>query len=298
MPTALLYNPAAGRGLAPRLRDRALAAAARHWPGLELLETKGPGDGVRLAAEAARAGVERLLALGGDGTIHEAANGILAAGVAAPPPLGVLPSGTGNDFAKIVGTWRLTPEEAIRRLATAEVKRYDVGSAWGEVFINSLGIGFDADVAHELRTVRRLRGTAAYALALFRTLRQLRGRTLDVTVGDETWSGSWAALVFGNGPIEGGSFRLTPDARPDDGLLDLCAVTELSVPRLLAVIPTLFWGGHRDFKEVRLRRVTSVTIRSPHEPLMAHLDGEIRTGAPEMTVSVRAAVLPVLTVPR
>lgn len=295
MLTALLYNPAAGRGLAPRLRDRALRAARSHWPRIDLLETKGPGDGVPLAREAAGAGVERLLVLGGDGTVHEAVNGILGSGAPALPYVGVIPCGTGNDFAKLVGTAHCPPEEALRRLAAATPVRLDSGVAWGETFINSAGIGLDADVAHELRTVKRLRGTPAYALALLRTLRAFRPRRLEVTVAGERWSGRWTAVVVGNGPVEGGSFRLTPDARADDGELDLCAVTEVGMARLLALIPTLFWGGHRRFPEVRLRRITSVTVRSPDEPLRLHLDGEIRsTGATEVEFRVRPASLPVL----
>ncbi|MGH7533837.1 MAG: diacylglycerol/lipid kinase family protein [Gemmatimonadales bacterium] len=295
MPTALLYNPAAGRGLAPRLRDRALRAARAHWPRIELLETERAGDGVRLAQDAAQSGFEQLLVLGGDGTVHEAANGVLGSRAPELPPIGVIPCGTGNDFAKLVGTAHCRPEEAIRRLANGTLARFDVGEAWGEFFVNSAGIGLDADVAHELRTVKRLRGTAAYALALLRTLRAFRPRRLDVTIGAETWSDRWTAVVLGNGPVEGGSFRLTPSARPDDGELDLCAVTELPMARLLALIPTLFWGGHGGYREVRLRRVTTVTIRSPDEPLHLHLDGELRsTGAREVTIQVRAASLPVL----
>lgn len=295
MSTALLYNPAAGRGLAPRLRDRALSAARSRWPRLELLETERAGDGVRLAQDAAQSGVELLLVLGGDGTVHEAANGILGSRAPTLPFLGVIPCGTGNDFAKLAGTAHCRPEEAIRRLADGTSAQFDVGTAWGEHFVNSAGVGLDADVAHELRTVRRLRGTAAYALALLRTLRTFRPTRLDVTVGEETWSGRWTAVVLGNGPIEGGSFRLTPRARPDDGVLDLCAVTELPMARLLALIPTLFWGGHGGFREVRLRRVTTVTIRSPEGPLQLHLDGEIRsTGAAEVVIEVRPASLPVL----
>ncbi|HEU5358076.1 MAG TPA: diacylglycerol kinase family protein [Gemmatimonadales bacterium] len=294
MPTALLYNPAAGRGLAPKLRDRALRAAGAHWPRIELLETREPGDGVRLAREAATAGIDLLLVLGGDGTVHEAANGVRAAGAAAPR-IGVLPCGTGNDFAKLVGTARCRPEEAVRRLAAGAPATFDTGEAWGERFVNSAGVGLDAEVAHELRTVKRLRGTAAYAVALLRTLRSFRALELEVSVAGERWTGRWTAVVLGNGQVEGGSFRLTPDARPDDGQLDLCAVSALGTARLLTLIPTLFWGGHGRFREVRLTRVTGVVIRSPGAPLRLHLDGEIRAPGPrEVEFRVVPASLPVL----
>ncbi|HEU4763200.1 MAG TPA: diacylglycerol kinase family protein [Gemmatimonadales bacterium] len=298
MPTTLLYNPAAGRGRARAVKDRVVRAAARVWPDLDVRETEAPGDGVLLARRAAEQGAERLLVIGGDGTVHEAANGILAAG-GTLPPLGVIPCGTGNDFAKMVGTVRCSPEEAVRRLAGASVRRFDTGQAWGERFVNSLGIGLDADVALELRSVRRLRGTPAYALALLRTLSRLRPRTLEVEAGDERWTGDWTAVVVGNGPVEGGSFRLTPAAVPDDGKLDLCAVSALRLGRLLRLLPTLFWGGHGRFPEVRLRRLTSLAVRAPGHRLMAHLDGEIRApGTDRIEVVVHPASLPVLVAPR
>ncbi|MFI5234953.1 MAG: diacylglycerol/lipid kinase family protein [Gemmatimonadales bacterium] len=295
MPTALLYNPVAGRGRARAVHERVLRAARGQWPDLQVLETRAPGDGVVLVREAARSGIERLLVVGGDGTVHEAANGILSAGIATLPAIGVVPCGTGNDFAKMTGTFHCSPEEALRRLARGRVVPFDTGEAWGERFVNSLGIGLDADVAHELRTVRRLRGTPAYALALLRTLGKLRPRELEIAVDGETWSGRWTAVVVGNGPIEGGSFRLTPAARPDDGHLDLCAVAELSLGRLLLLLPTLFWGGHGRFREVRLRAVTTLSIVSPRRELMAHLDGEIR--APDtdrIDIRIHPATLPVL----
>src|ERR1041385_5959874 len=141
MSTAILFNPAAGRG---RARGDAVVDEARHQFGdVTLLATERPGDGVRLGTLAAQQGFERVIAVGGDGTVHEAANGILAAKVARPPALTVVAQGTGNDFAKLVGTHRRSPREAVRRIAAGTVAQFEAGEAWGGVFVNFPGIRLD-----------------------------------------------------------------------------------------------------------------------------------------------------------
>jgi len=141
--TLLLVNPAAGRGRAGRLKDRVLTACRSSWSDVTLMETTAPGDGVDRARHAAEAGVERVLVLGGDGAVHEAANGILTARTSALPALGVFPVGTGNDYAKLTGTAGLRIEQAASRLHRGKVRSLDVGCMAGEYFVNAAGVGFD-----------------------------------------------------------------------------------------------------------------------------------------------------------
>src|SRR5262245_885647 len=150
MTTLLLVNPTAGHGRAGKVAPDALRAAKAAWGDVTRADTSGPGDAVALAQDAVEQGVERILVLGGDGTLHEAANGLLKGRIAPRPPIGILPAGTGNDYAKITGTYRCSPERAVERLRTGTVRQFDVGQAWGEYFINSVGIGFDAEVAREI----------------------------------------------------------------------------------------------------------------------------------------------------
>ncbi|MBW8773328.1 MAG: diacylglycerol kinase family lipid kinase, partial [Gemmatimonadetes bacterium] len=170
MSTAILYNPVAGRGKARATVAAVVDEATRHFQEVELLATERAGDGVRLGKLAAERGFAQVIVVGGDGTVHEAANGLLAAGVPRLPALTVVPEGTGNDFAKLVGTDGLGAREAVRRLAQGERAHFDVGEAWGEFFVNTLGIGLDAEVATHLREVKHLRGTLAYGSALLRAL--------------------------------------------------------------------------------------------------------------------------------
>jgi diacylglycerol kinase (ATP) len=294
MSTAILYNPAAGRGRAKATLALVMEESRRHFQDVELLATEGPGDGVRLGTLAAERGMERVIVVGGDGTVHEAANGILTTRRTRLPALTVVPEGTGNDFAKLVGTDGLGAREAVRRIARGTPGQFDVGEAWGEYFVNTLGVGLDYEVARHLRSVKHLRGTLAYGKALLMALRGFRDLELELEVGDEKFTGRWLTVAVGIGAVEGGGFHLMPGAKPDDGLLDVCAIRPTPLPRLLALVPTVMLGKHTRFREVWLGRTTKVTFRAP-APIGIHADGELRApGATELAITLHAGLLPVI----
>ncbi len=294
MSTAILYNPVAGRGKAKATVAAVVDEARRHFRDVELLATEAPGDGVRLGRSAAERGVERIIVVGGDGTVHEAANGILAAKLARLPSLTVVPEGTGNDFAKLVGTDGLGPREAIIGIVKGEIAHFDVGEAWGEYFVNTLGVGLDAEVAAHLREVKHLRGTLAYGSALLRALRTHRDVELEITVGAEKFTGQWLLVAVGIGAVEGGGFHLMPGARPDDGLLDVCAIRPVNMARLLALVPMVMLGKHGRFPEVCMGRTDKITFRAP-TPIALHSDGELRCpGATELAITLHPGRLNVI----
>jgi diacylglycerol kinase (ATP) len=296
MTTAIIYNPVAGRGKARATVDAVVDEARKHFPGVEILPTEAPGDGVRRGREAAERGFERALVVGGDGTVHEVANGILRAGTVHRPLLSVVPEGTGNDFAKLVGTVKLGPREAVRRLARGTPGKFDVGEAWGEYFVNTLGVGLDAEVTSHLRHVKRLRGTLAYGKALLGALRTYEDVEMEIEVGTERFEGKWLMVAVGIGAIEGGGFHLMPGARPDDGLFDICAIRPTPLLRLLSLIPKVMLGTHGSAPEAWLGRATALTLRATR-PITLHADGELRSpGEREVTIQLHAGVLPVLKV--
>jgi diacylglycerol kinase (ATP) len=296
MTTALLYNPVAGRGRARGAIARVLREARVVFEGVELFETKAPGDGVRLGREAAELGFKRLIVVGGDGTVHEAANGVLTSAAVDRPLLSVIPVGTGNDFAKLIGTSGMGAARAVRALAKGVPARFDVGEAWGEYFVNTLGLGLDYEVPFHLQSVKRVRGTPAYAIALFKALRGYREIPLKVRIGDVDHDGRWLTVAVGIGPIEGGGFHLMPGALPDDGLFDICAIRPASLLRIMLLVPLVMLAKHTRLREVHLARATSVMIRG-ETPLRLHADGELRSpGHTELTISLHAGVLPVLKV--
>ena len=300
MPTTLVVlNPASGRGLGRKLRPRVERALRAAGIAFELVETTGPGHAVTLGGEAAAAGVARVICVGGDGTVHETANGLLkgppAADGATKPALGTIPIGTGNDFAKLVGVFKLPPEAAAARMAAARERLFDVGRVIGEHFTNSLGIGFDAEVVRQADRLTRLRGLAVYVVAVYKTFVTFRAPVLDVTSPAHHETGPMMMLECSIGVSAGGGFYLTPDADPTDGLLDVCLIRKVGLLKFLRYVPRVLKGTHTSLEEVELFRTATLTIRSPEAPLLLHLDGELRApGSREIEVTLAPRRLRVL----
>jgi len=281
--TLLILNPASGRGLGKKLRPRIERALTGAGIAFDLVETKGPGHAVALARDAADAGVGRVLCGGGDGTVHEVANGLLqglpAADGATRPALGVIPIGTGNDFAKLIGVFKLPPETAAQRMAGASERLFDVGRVIGEYFANSLGIGFDAEVVRQADKLTQLRGLAVYVVAVYKTFVTFRAPVLEVESAAHRETGAMMMLECSIGVSAGGGFYLTPQADPRDGLLDVCLIRKVGLLKFLRYVPRVLSGKHTDLAEVAMLKTASLKIRSPEGPLLLHLDGELR--APE-----------------
>ncbi len=296
MRTLLIINPAAGHGRGERTGDAVAAAASRLWTGLDVVRTTGPGDGAAVARQAAVEGFANVLVLGGDGTMHEVANGLLTAGTASLPAMGAIPIGTGNDFARIVGTNGMRPPEALEALARGGRSRLDVGRAWDEYFINSLGVGLAAEVAFRVNAMSTLKGVAAYLLAVLQTMGSYQPMEITVTTQEgDSVSGECFALEVGNGATSGGGFRLTPDARPDDGLLDFCLIRPVGIWGVISKLPKAMSGTHVNLPEVTMGRSRELTIASKGRSIRAHFDGEVRDpGKESITISVVPSALPVL----
>ncbi|HEY7682762.1 MAG TPA: diacylglycerol kinase family protein [Gemmatimonadales bacterium] len=294
MTTLLLVNPAAGHGRARRLAPETRHAAEAAWGPVERLDTPAAGAAVGLVQAAVERGTSRVLVLGGDGTVHEAANGLLRAQVTNRPPLAVVAAGTGNDFAKLCGTERLRPREAVDRLARGQVRSLDVGEGWGEYFLNSIGIGFDAEVAYRLTRLRHGRGILVYLFTVLRTLAGREPFEVEVAAGRHSFRDRLLLLEIGNGPVVGGGFRLTPHARPDDGQFDVCAIQDMPTPLILARLPLAMLGKHLGLKVVRYFRCDRLVVRSPAGALLAQFDGEVRNRSEPLDIRIRPAALPVL----
>ena len=305
---AFLLNPAAGNGAAARRRP-ALAAAIRA-AGLDAeIHVSASADDVEPLARRLAGTAEAVVAVGGDGTIHGVANAL--AGTATL--FGALPLGTGNDFARALGMpFRL--DAGVRALADAlaagSVRTLDAAVAtWDDargarrcVVTNAVGAGFDAAAAADASRYKALGGRAAYLVAVVRGLWAWRqpGVEVEVSVSDAAhgaepagervvFRGALFLVEVGNGQAVGGGFRLTPDARLDDGLLDVCVVRHARPRRVLRILPMVFSGGHVRFPEVGMHRAASVTVRATRGTLPVHADGEAASAAATV---LRVAVWP------
>lgn len=271
-----IVNPIAGRGAAPRAWAAVHAVLAAAGAEVEMAETRAAGHAAELAESAARSGWPAVLALGGDGTVHEVANGLLRAsdGCAASAALGIVPVGSGNDFALLAGLAR-DPAQAARRIVAGGERRVDVGRVGGRWFTNGVGVGLDARVAVEANRSRRGRGIGIYLWALARVLRSFRPPVMRVEIdGQEVIERPLTLVTVGNGGRHGGGFWLCPDARIDDGALDVCVCDGLTRLQILGFLPRTLRGTHVGASCVHMRHARRVRITSA-TPLPVHADGEI-----------------------
>jgi diacylglycerol kinase (ATP) len=270
-----IVNPAAGGG-------RALAVWKRVAPPwvTETVLTEGPGHATHLARTASAAGFDRLLAVGGDGTLHEVVNGVGPAGL----PVGLVPAGSGNDFARSAAL-PLDPRAVVRGLAQGATRSVDLGRVHGRFYLNVAGVGFDAQVAAEVNAGRRgSRGALLYVGAALRVLRRYRNLPLEIRVDGRAVSGRCLLVAVANGAAYGGGMRVCPRADVSDGQLDVCLAGDLSRTATALVLPSVFLGLHLLHPAVRYLRGRQVEVRGPEEALV-HADGEL-VGALPATFAV------------
>ena len=283
----------AGNGAARQAEEPVVRAFRAHGWSADLVRTNGPGHGAQLAEQAVLAGAHHIIAVGGDGTVHDVANGMLRHNAATT--LGVIPVGTGNDFAKLVGMYRHAPVRAVARLVSARAERFDVGRVGDEYFVNSMGFGFGPEVVR-LRNESSTRSRwLQYLTPVPRAFAGFRAPLFEVRAAEHQERGYMMMVEVCNGGTAGGVYRFAPAADPADGYLDVCVVRRVSPPRFLMAIPRVIRGTHGSMKEVTLFQTRAVTVRAPDVPLLMHLDGELRSpGGHECAVSVVAGRLNVL----
>ena len=283
--TLLIANPAAHSGKGAAGADfarRFLGSYSSATRGYEVRLTEGPGDAVGFAADAT--GFDTVLALGGDGVIHEVVNGLMELPEPSRPQLGVIPLGSGNDFARTIDMPRNDVEGAFARLVRGRVREMEVGRVNGVHFMETLSFGLDAAIAIDT-TARRAADTSQEGEALFVTsglkvLSRVHGGFPCVARFDDDEPVELSTLIFAVqvGPSYGGGFLVCPDADPCDGLLDVCYnVRKPLIPHLLALFGLARSGRHARSSVVRLRRFRHVSVDFANEP-PCQVDGEQLTG--------------------
>ena len=289
----VIINPAAGRGAARRAESLVTRAFRVQGWAVDSVRTEGPGHAQELAAQAASQGATHIVAVGGDGTVHEVANGLLQTDSDAA--LGVVPAGSGNDFAKILGVYGYDPIRAVARLVTARSRRFDAGRVLGEWFINSVGFGFGPAVVQTRNRMTHLRGFLSYLVPIVRTFFKFEPPVFDIAAPGFRERGYMMMVEACNGTTAGGSYRFAPDADPTDGKMDVCVIRRVSLPRFLVAIPRVLRGTHTTMREVAMIKTAKLVVRAPEQPLVVHVDGELREpGTNECTVELERGRLNVL----
>jgi diacylglycerol kinase (ATP) len=277
MRIALITNPTAGRNAGVTAAQRAADEFENAgWETVTRL-TRGPGDATRLAREAADEGFDAVFACGGDGTLSQVLAGLLDTGV----PGGMIPAGTGNDFARTIGLSR-DAAAAARQLIRGQVKDIDLlqinnGALWS---VNVAGVGFDAAVAARINRRRRLTGgLLAYLTAVVQELVSYRPTQMHLRVDDEQWEGRALLLAVANARSYGAGMKIAPTAEIDDGLLDVVLVEHVSRLEFIRSFPKVLRGTHTDHPAVRTWRGAEVTVETP-QPSPVLVDGDLRCQTP------------------
>ncbi len=290
----LILNPTAnhGRSLQEAADLRPLMAnRLADWGGTEY-----PGHATVLARQAGEQGYDLVVAVGGDGTVHEIINGLMQVPEGTRPALGIVPLGSGNDFAHILGI-PADPGEALLSSVNGQAHSLDVGSVRDEsgrleYFNNTMGMGFDSLVNMHTRKITAIHGFMMYFVALMRTIfRNFDPIDLHVETDQETWDLCTLMLAVGNGPREGGGFIITPGAKLDDGILNYVTIKNISRLMMLRLVPEVMKGTHGRFKQVRMGTCRRMTVTSK-QPLYVHCDGEIFAGFGTDIRSLSIQILP------
>jgi YegS/Rv2252/BmrU family lipid kinase len=281
-----IVNPAAGGGRAAQMVPTLQAAMRGAGLPLSIRTTAGRGHAIELARTAVTAGHRRFLAVGGDGTVNEVANGLLAnAGAAsADLTLGALPIGTGNDWARTHALPK-RPEDVVRLLVAGNTVMHDVGlatcRAGGETvrryFVNMAGAGIDAHILGRLDEGKG--GAWSYLVALLGGLRSFRTPTLEVTGTAFRFRGPALVVFAGPGRYCGGGLEMAPDATVDDGRLHLTLVKQMRFWQVVANLPRLFNGTVTQSPHVVSGKLAVLDIASDI-PVGVELDGEVIGEAP------------------
>ncbi len=273
MRSLVIVNPVAGNGRAAKVwkHVRLEVGGLRQC---ECLTSERVGHARELAQSAAQAGYERVVAVGGDGTVCEVASGVAHTQTA----IAVIPAGTGNDCCRNLGI----PSDVVAAANLAlsgPVRRVDLGeiqTVQGTThFVSVAGFGFDAEVAWHANSMPKVvGGTLPYVLGVLQALWRYDSPRMRISLDERQLEKPVFLVAVGNGASYGGGMRIVPDAVIDDGLFDVCVVGQLSRLEVLRLVPKMYSGGHRSHPAVQFFRCHEVRAESA-SPVRCQADGEL-----------------------
>ena len=285
-----IVNLIAGQGRCKELFPKIKVELDRRRVDYDLHFTNEPMEAVDVTKIGIDAGFSHIVAMGGDGTINEVANGLLGS----EATLAVIPAGTGNDFIRMLGI-PSNPTQAIETLLSGVPRTIDLGQIDDDrCFVNGVGIGLDAQVARDVLKMERLRGAPAYLTAAIKEVFRFPAFPVTLNTPEEELELICLSLGIANGIYAGGGFKLAPKADIHDGLIDISALGDYPKLERLFRLPKVRAGKHVDWRKTVYRQAKEVKISSPKK-LIAHVDGEpYRLPGESFTIRALPEVLRVL----
>lgn len=266
MKVMVVINPRSGKGRAGMLKAEAEKVAAKHGAQIHFKIVAAPGDGLRFAREALDGGMERVITIGGDGTMNAIATGLAGSSL----PLGIVPMGSGNGYARSLRL-PLRPTEALELAFAGTARPMDVCYLNDRLFLGTAGIGFDARVAWEFDQSQG-RGMWNYARLIIKHVFGAKPMRVVVKANKETCEEQVLMMVFCNTREFGNGALISPGSLPDDGLAELRIVRKPSTLGLFGAF-ILMYSGRVD-RSRHLRSIVTTHATVHQEGTLAHLDGE------------------------
>jgi len=295
MKTVAIVNPTAGYRRARRLWPRLLASLGEPGADVDTWWTAWPGHAENLAARARREGFDRVIAVGGDGTLLEVVNGLWWEPRGPLPSVGVVPFGTGCDYVRSFDLGRGLRDKVISALGEAtlavslglvRLQGYD-GRPRQRVFVNVLGLGFDARVIAGFRQQRlRLPGKTGYFLSGFKELGRLTHHRITGSLDGRPLETDAMLVAIGMGCYFGGGLMITPGASPQAGYFQVVLAQKLSRLELLGLLPGLYCGRHLDHPRITAAYASRIAIHAD-PPAEVEAEGELEGLTP-----VEVAIIP------
>ena len=278
----ILLNPVAGKGKAGERQNDIEALMTAGGLDFHLVKTERVVHATEIAREAGAQGYGIVVAAGGDGTVNEVVNGLMAARTAggSVPALGSLPVGRGNDFA-YGADLPATLGEAVVGIARGVRRPLDVGVVrggdypGGRYFANGMGIGFDTIVGLEAAKLRHVHGFMAYVIGALRTFAAFpKAPYVRMTYDTKVLEQACTQISIMNGKRMGGTFFMAPDAENHDGRLELCIAEQLNRREMVDLMFRYTKGTQAGHAKVRTMSASRLDISAPDGGLIVHADGE------------------------
>ncbi len=272
----LIWNPVAGNGAALKAYQLVTDALAERGIPFTAEKSAYAGNATELAKEAAANGVQKIVVLGGDGTIREVAMGLINTNI----PLGIISCGTGNDIVRPLKIPN-DPLQALDVALSGEVKQMDAAMANDLLYFNVAGFGFDVDVLRyvEIYKKRMKNGSLAYMRGLLTALLHLNSRKTQISWPGGSMEAEVLIIAAGNGTHFGGGMMVTPKADPFDGLLDICIINNVSKLKAYLILPKFIKGEHLTTKYITYFKTTELTAVCEPASLL-DVDGDMLPGTP------------------
>ena len=281
-----ILNPCAGRGRSVKIMQRVIEILEKKRTDFKVIKTEYPGHATLIAKDAIKNGYKSIIAVGGDGTVMEVANGMIGE----TATMGIIPAGTGNDFIKTVGIPN-DPEIAAEIVLNKRHKKIDIGLANdGRYFLNISSTGFDVEVIKNTEKVKGfLTGLTAYYTAVFMAMFGYKFKKVILRTKDSVIEKTVLLVAVANGIAYGGGMKVAPEASIEDGLLNVIIVEKMPRWVIPFQLPKFVKGDHEKIKYIQKFKCESVTIETEKQELI-NMDGEI-AGTTPVTFSVKSKAI-------